>query len=341
MKGMRSSKLRCRGIRRAVLCLAAIVAMALPARALERVRIGVGFGLAFLPAYICEDLKLIEKFAQQQHVDVRVNYERQLGAGPMAEAMNSSAIDIMPLGLAPLLSAWEKSRGTPRQIMAVSGMTTLPLSLLTNQANLHGVADLHAGDRIAIPTHSSPQMFFLQMQSEKAFAQFDRLDRQIVVLPHALALQSLLSGDGGVTAYFGSPPFAEIALKDGKIHRILSSEDVIDGKASFLVLAATSSYIGAHTKLPQAIERAMDEAARLIRDDPHRAARIYLAHEPSKALDAAAIAAVLRQDKDEFGSAIYGVDAFADFLGRHGELKQPPRSWKQIVAPALLNSPST
>ena len=35
----------------------------------------------------------------------------------------------------------------------------------------------------------------------------------------------------------------------------------------------------------------MDEAARLIHDDPRRAAQIYLTHEPSKTLDAAAIAA--------------------------------------------------
>jgi hypothetical protein len=35
------------------------------------------------------------------------------------------------------------------------------------------------------------------------------------------------------------------------------------------------------------------------------------------------------------------VQAFADFMGRHGELKTPPKSWKDVVAPALLSSPST
>jgi hypothetical protein len=28
-------------------------------------------------------------------------------------------------------------------------------------------------------------------------------------------------------------------------------------------------------------------------------------------------------------------------LGRHGDLKSPPQSWKDIVAPALVSSPST
>ena len=58
-------------------------------------------------------------------------------------------------------------------------------------------------------------------------------------------------------------------------------------------------------------------------------------------LSAPLIEAVLREIKDEFGSAVYGVQLFADFMGRHGELKAPPKSWKDIVAPALLNSPST
>ena len=62
----------------------------------------------------------------------------------------------------------------------------------------------------------------------------------------------------------------------------------------------------------------MDEAARIIRDDPRRAAQIYLTHEPSKALDAAEVDAVLRDNKDEFGSAVEGIQAFADFLS-------PPR----------------
>ncbi len=53
------------------------------------------------------------------------------------------------------------------------------------------------------------------------------------------------------------------------------------------------------------------------------------------------IEAVLREIKDEFGSAVYGVQVFADFMGRHGELKSPPKSWKDIVAPALQSSPST
>jgi NitT/TauT family transport system substrate-binding protein len=103
-----------------------VFAIATPALAEEPVRIGLGFGLAFLPAYICEDLKLVEKHGKESHLELRVSYQRFLGAAPLQEALASGAIDLAPFGAAPLLAAWEKAKDTPRQIFAVSGLTTLP-----------------------------------------------------------------------------------------------------------------------------------------------------------------------------------------------------------------------
>jgi len=324
--------------------LFALLKAVTPAFAQEQVRIGIGYGLAFLPLYICEDQKLVEKYARALHLNVRVTYERFLGAGPVQDAMASGRIDVGPFGTTPLLMAWDKAKNANdkrRQILAVSGMTTLPLTLLSNRPNIRSIADLRTVDRIAVPTLSSPQVYLLEMQSEKIFGQYDRLRGQIIELSPTDALTALIDGNGPVTAYFASPPFTQIALKGPRIHQILNSQQVIGGKASFLILGATRSYIETHPKIPQAIDQAMDEAARLIDDDPRRAAQIYLTHEPSKALDAADIAAVLMANKGEFGSAVAGTQAFAEFLGKHGELKTPPRSWKDIVAPALLNSPSS
>jgi NitT/TauT family transport system substrate-binding protein len=319
----------------------ALTAATPPASAQEQVKIGIGYGLTFLPDYICQDLKLIEKYSRALHLNVKASYERFAGAGPMQDALASGAIDMAPFGAAPLLLEWEKTKNTPRQIVAISGIATLPVVLLSSRPTVHSVADLRAGDRIAIPTRTAPQMYFLQMQSQKTFGQYDRLGRQVVVLSPSNALAALLAGNGAVTAVFTSPPYTEIALKDENVHPILSSEQVIGGKASFLVMGAMAAYVSAHPKIPEIIDKAMDEAARLIRDDPRRAAQIYLAHEPSQALNAAEVDAILKDNKDEFGSAVEGMQAFADFLGWRGALKTPPRSWKEIVAPALLNSPST
>ncbi|MGB6538710.1 MAG: hypothetical protein WBF58_22435 [Xanthobacteraceae bacterium] len=328
----------------AIVALLALAAMPAFASAQERVRIGIGYGLAFLPIYICQDQKLIEKYARELHVNVRVSYERFSSAAAVQQAIASGGIDMGPFGTVPLLEAWDKAKsaGDARgQIVAVSGLTTMPLALLSNQPGVHTIADLRPSDRIAMPTRSAPQMYILEMQSEKTFGSYDRLRRQVVALSPADALAALIGGSGPVTAYFASAPFTQLALDDPKVHQVLSSEQVVGGKASFIVIGATRGYVAARPKIAQAIDKAMDDAARVIHDDPIRAARIYLAHEPSKVLDAVRIAAVLKENRDEFGSAVEATQAFADFLARHGELKTPPRSWKDIVAPALLNSPSS
>jgi NitT/TauT family transport system substrate-binding protein len=333
-----------KALRRFVLGLAALAvlcAAAAPAFAQDQVKIGLGFGLAFLPLYICQDLKLVEKRAKELHLDVKASYERFLGSGPMQDAIASGAIDMGPYGTAPLLAAWENAKDTPQQILAVSGITTMPLTLVSNRPNVATIADFQPTDRIAMPSLTAPQMYLLEMQSEKIFKAYDKLRDQVVAMSPSEAVTALADGSGPVTAYFASPPFTQLALRDAKVHRVLNSVDVTNGKASFLIMGATRAYIEAHPQIPDAIDKAMEDAARIIRSDPRRAAQIYLTHEPSMSLSGPLIEAVLREIKDEFGSAVYGVQVFADFMGRHGELKAPPKSWKDIVAPALLSSPST
>jgi NitT/TauT family transport system substrate-binding protein len=330
-----------RGFVLGLAAFAVLCATAAPVRAQDQVKIGLGFGLAFLPLYICQDLKLVEKHAKDLHLDVKASYQRFVGAGPMQDAIASGAIDMGPYGTAPLLAAWDKAKDTPAQILAVSGMTTMPLTLVTNRPNVATIADFQPTDRIAMPSLTAPQMYLLEMQSEKTFKSYDKLHDQVVAMSPSEAIAALVDGSGVVTAYFASPPFTQLALRDTKVHRVLGSAEVINGKASFLIMGARRTYIEAHPQIPEAIGKAMEDAARIIRSDPRRAAQIYLTHEPSMSLSAPLIEAVLREIKDEFGSAVYGVQAFADFMGRHGELKTPPQSWKDIVAPALLSSPST
>jgi NitT/TauT family transport system substrate-binding protein len=246
-----------------------------------------------------------------------------------------------PFGTAPLLAGALQAKDVGRQIVAVSGITSLPLTLLSNRAEERSIADLKPNDRIAVPTLTSPQMYLLQMQAEKTFGKFDHLRDQIVMLSHPQAIAALADKTGQASAYFSSPPFKEIALRAGNVHAMLSSADVMNGKSSFLILGSQRFYVRAQPQMAELVAKAIDEAARLIRDDPKRAAQIYLTHEPSAVLNGVAIEAIIRDVKDEFGSPVYGVQTTADFMGRIGELKGSLRSWKDIAAPALLNSPST
>jgi NitT/TauT family transport system substrate-binding protein len=331
---------RLNGPLRCLVATLAFVAALTPARAQDQIKIGIGYGLAFLPVYICEDLKLVEKHAKEVHLDMKAEFQRFTSAAEAQDALASGAIHIAPFGTAPLLAAWEKGKDGPAQVFAVSGMTSLPLVLLSNQPDVAALADLKPADQIAMPTLTSPQMYVLELQSEKAFSRYDRLKSQVIALSHADAINDLVEGSGPVKAYFASPPYTELALRDAKVHAVLNSADVMGGKSSFLILGATKAYIDAQPQVPGIVEKAMDEAARIIHDDPRRAAQIYLTHEPSDVMNAAAVEAVIRDIKDEFGSAVYGIKTVADFMARRGELKSAPQSFRDVVVPTLANSPS-
>jgi len=326
---------------RSSIAAAALWAALTPALAQEQVRIGLGYGFAFLPLYICEDLKLVEKQAKAAHLDIVAKFAHFASGGELHAALAARQIDIAPFGTAPLLAGAVPAKESGRQIVAVSGITSLPLTLLSNQAEERSIADLKTSDRIAVPTLTSPQMYLLQMQSEKTFGKFDRLRDQIVMLSHPQAIAALADNNGQATAYFSSPPFTQIALRAANVHALLSSSDVMNGKSSFLILGALRSYVNSQPQVAELVSKAIDEAARMIRDDPKRAAQIYLTHEPSAAINGAAIEAIIRETRDEFGSPVYGVQTTADFMVRIGELKGSLRSWKDIAAPALLSSPST
>jgi ABC-type nitrate/sulfonate/bicarbonate transport system substrate-binding protein len=326
----------------------AAVALLLPvfagsALAQQEIKIGIGFGISFLPVYLMDELKLVEKYAKEAGLDVKTSYARFSGTGPMQDAVLSGAIDMGPYGTAGLLIAWEKAKGTPQQAFAISGVTTLPLVLVTNQPNIKKLADFKPTDRISMPSLVSPQMFLLQMASEKEFGrgQHDKMRSQIVAMPHPESVNALVSGSTEVTAYFSPPPFTQAALKDPKVKRVMESPDVFGGKSSFLIMGATKRYIEANPKMPDVIVKAIDEAAGIIKNDPKRAAEIYLKREQVKGFDLAAMEEILKEYKDEYGSSVQGVQVTADFMGRLGLLKSPPKSWKEISTPSIANTPSS
>jgi NitT/TauT family transport system substrate-binding protein len=320
-----------RSLRR--LAIAAVLAAgALPAVAQTPIKIGIGFGIGFLPMFVADELKLIEKHGRDAGIDVRASYQRFSGSSAMQDAILSGAVDMGVYGVPALLIVWDKAHGSPQQVIGVAGVNSSPLVLVTNKPDARSLRDLEPTDRIAMPALVSPQMYVLQMLSEKAFGagQQDRLKNQVVALPHPESVNALLSGGTEVKAYFSTPPFTQIALDSGKAHRLASSDDAFGGRSSFLVLGATKRFLDANPKVAEVMIKALDEAAALIRTDPNRAAEIYMRVEPSKLLDTHKVAEMLKAMPDDFGVAVHGVKAYADSMARAGGLKNVPATWRDV-----------
>ena len=74
---------------------------------------------------------------------------------------------------------------------------------------------------------------------------------QIVILPHPDAVAALVAAGGPTTGYFASAPYTQVALADGRIHKVLTSADILGGKASVPVIGATRGYVTRSRKRPR------------------------------------------------------------------------------------------
>ncbi|SED28248.1 NitT/TauT family transport system substrate-binding protein [Rhizobiales bacterium GAS191] len=322
----------------ALLCAASQV----QGQAQTEVKIGIGFGVGFLPMFILDRDKLVEKHAKEAGLDVKASYQRFSGSSAMQDAILSGSVDMGVYGVPAMLIAWDKARNTPQQIFGIAGVNSTRLILITNRPEARRLTDLGPQDKIAMPALVSPQMYALEMLAEKQFGigEQDRLKPQVVALPHPEALNAILTGATEVKAYFSSPPFTQIAIASGKTHAIASSADAFGGRSSFLVLGATRRYLDANPKLAQIMVDAIAEATSIIRSDPRRAAEIYLIVEPSKAMDATAVEAMLKAMPEDFGVEVHGLKALADFMGRIKALKSVPASFKDVFLPPIHQTQS-
>jgi NitT/TauT family transport system substrate-binding protein len=300
------------------------------------IAIGVGHGIGFLPLFLAHDLGLLDKHARASGLNGRLVLRRFQAAAPMRQALAKGEIAAGAYGVPAFLLARDAARNTPQELLAVSGITTLPLVLVTARPDIKALSDLKPFDRIAVPMLSAPQATYLRMQTDQwfAFGGWDRLRQQLVAMPHQDSLEALTAGKE-IAAYFSSPPFTQIALRDPKVRAVLSSVDIMGGRTSFLVMASPKAVLAAHPKLSDVLAKAIDEASGIIRTDPRRAATIWLKWEPSHTLDARLVEGVLRDLKDDFGSGVFGIEATASWLRRDNRLKDAFWSWKDVVAPAI------
>jgi NitT/TauT family transport system substrate-binding protein len=315
-------------------CIFAVVAG--PGRAAraetDEIRVGLQYGLIYLPIQIAADEGFVEKRAQALGLGpLKVTVQRFSGTTAVNEALLSNSIDFGALGLPGLLIIWEKTRDK----LAIKGLTGVGLTafvLDTNKPGIKTLADFGADDRIAVPSAlNSPQAILLRMAAEKLYGpgQYGKLDSMMVSLPHPDATTALIAG-GSITGYFSSPPFSQRLTKDPRIHSVLTSREILgDREATGVALAGSQRFADANPKATQALYLGMEDAMRLIKTNPRSAAEIYLKSEPQK-LSNEEVQAQLTDGTTIFEAAPSGVGTYAAFMLKTGMIKTKPQSWKEI-----------
>ncbi|WP_282344225.1 ABC transporter substrate-binding protein [Pseudomonas sp. PS02288] len=314
---------------RNTLLAAALLAPAL-AQAEGSISIAQQFGIGYLILDVVKEQKLIEKHGKALGLDnVEVDWRTISGATAMNEALLANALDVVSAGVPPMLTVWDRTRGK-QNVKAIASLGSMPNYLLSNRAEVKTLDDLSDKDRIAVPAAGVGfQSRTLQIETAKRYgnADFQRFDKISVSLPHPDATAALLAGGSEISAHFSSPPFQYQALENPKVHKLISSYDILGGQATFNVLYTTQKFHDENPKTYKAFYDALVEASQIIKADKAKAAQTYIDVEQSK-LPLAFVQKTVEDPEIDFTVSPERTFIYAEKLNELGVLKNEAASWK-------------
>ncbi|MBZ9540345.1 ABC transporter substrate-binding protein [Modicisalibacter tunisiensis] len=304
------------------------------AQAAETVRIAEQYGIVYLPLHVIRDQGLLKKEARQAGIELDVEWKQLSGGANVNNALLSDSIDIAAAGVGPLLTAWDRTRGS-LDVKAIASLGNFPTYLVTNNPDVKTLADFSEHDRIAVPAVKvSVQARFLQMAAAKAFGQqhYAKLDDLTVSLPHPDATNALVSGGTELTAHFSNLPYQYQELADPDVHKVLDSYDILGGPVSPVLLYATAAYRKNNPELYQAFLDALQQASEFIADHPAEAVATYKRVTGSK-LDNDFLEDIITDDAINFSPVPNNTYPLAKFLHDVGAIRHSPASWKDYFFP--------
>ncbi|EOC1350196.1 ABC transporter substrate-binding protein [Cronobacter dublinensis] len=320
----------------------ALIAAAGTAQAEGNISIAQQFGIGYLLLDVVRDQQLIEKEGKKEGVDIKVEWRTLSGATAMNEALLSGALDVASAGVPPLLTLWDRTKGR-QNVKAIAALGSMPNFLLSNNPAVKSISDLTDKDRIAVPAAGVGfQSRTLQIETARRFGNSDykRFDTLSVSLPHPDASAALIAGKSEITAHFSSPPFQYQALEHSNVHKILSSYDVLGGKATFNVLYTTQKFHDANPKTYRAFYNALSEAAKIINADKNAAAETYIRVEKSR-LPRPLVEKIVNDPDTEFTISPQRTFIYAEKLHELGVLKNKADSWKDYFFDEAWKNPGS
>ena len=322
----------------AFVVLLGTLALSAPARAeVDEVRLVRQFGIHYLPLVVMEHEKLVEKEAAARGMpNLKVTWAQLSGGASVNDALLAGAVEYSAGGVGPLIVLWDKTQGGKGDVRAVAAVSDVPMTLLTRNPAVRSLKDFTDKDKIALPAvKTSMQAVTLQMAAAKLWGDdaFERLDKLTVSMRHPDGAAVMLSGQGEVNAHFTAAPYDYMELKNPGIHEVLDSYDVYGGPATLIVLYTTKKFHDDNPKVNEAVVAAMDEADKLIKADPKRAAEIYLAVTKEKT-SVEDLVAMITNPKIAYRLEPSATFPVAQFLHRTGRVKNKASSWQDLFFPS-------
>ncbi|HEY1979246.1 MAG TPA: ABC transporter substrate-binding protein [Xanthobacteraceae bacterium] len=307
---------------------------AAPSRAeVNEVRIGIQFGLIYLPVVVAEAQGFFAEEAKKAGLPgLKVSVQRFSGSPAITDAVLSGNVDVGAFGTPGLLIAWEKTKGH-QEVAGLAALGANAFILETNKPQIKSLADFGDNDQIAVPATTSPQAVVMRMAAEQTFGDYRRIDKLLVSMPHPDATAALLSGQI-IAGYVATAPFTAILKRSDKIHVVTTSKQILGEEMTGVALGAGKKFVDANPAVARVVIAATEDGMKFIAKDPAAAADIYLKSEASKTPKDDVIA-LLTDGTVLFSVAPTGLMKLAGFMAKTGELKAAPKSWQDVFFPLL------
>ncbi|MGB9365338.1 MAG: ABC transporter substrate-binding protein [Xanthobacteraceae bacterium] len=301
----------------------------------NQVRFARQLGLGYLQFYVMQDKQMLEKAAERAGLGkVTATYSGMGTPTAITDALLSSNVDVVGIGLPAFLTMWDKTRGN-MDVRGVVAMNRQPAYLTTRNPSIKSIRDFTDSDRIALPAPKvSVQAIMLQMIAEKALGKFDAIDKLTVGMSHPDGTAAMLSGKLEITAHFTSAPFQYQQLENPVIRKVLSSYDATDGPNTFSVIATISRWREANPKLYRATYEAILEANEFIAKNPREAAEIFVRIENTK-LPVEFIQKMISDPEFSYAPEPENVMKIYSFMNKVGALKNMPATWQDLFFPEV------
>jgi NitT/TauT family transport system substrate-binding protein len=308
--------------------------VATPSRAeVNEVRIGIQFGLIYLPVAVAEAEGFFAAEAKKAGLsDLKVTVQRFSGSPAITDAVLSGNVDVGAFGTPGLLIAWEKSKGH-QDVAGLAALGANAFVLETNKPQIKTLADFGDDDQIAVPATTSPQAVVMRMAAEKTFGDYRRLDKLLVSMPHPDATAALLSGRI-ISGYVATAPFIATLRRSDKVHVVITSKDILGEEMTGVALGAGKKFVDANPTVARVVIAAVEDGMASIARDPQKAADIYIHSEASKTPKADVVDFVT-DGSIVFSVAPTGFMKLANLMAKTGELKAAPNSWQDVFFPLL------
>ncbi|MEQ1758781.1 MAG: ABC transporter substrate-binding protein [Vicinamibacterales bacterium] len=306
-----------------------------------RMPTGAG-GVGFLPLRVMQQEKLIEAHAREAGIpDLSVRWVEVGGPAVLNDALLSGSIDFIAAGPPAFITLWDRTVESVK-VMGTAAVAALPMYLNTKAAHLQSVDDLRDTDKVGVTAIKvSIPSLVMQMHARDKYgaSQATRFDKNTVAITHPDGVVALLSGSNAITAHFTSPPFHQRERKDPQVRTIMTSDEVMGGATTFVMLSTTARFRDENPAVYRAVLAALRDAQARIAADPKAAAGILLSAEGQGGFTVDEMAAVLADPDVHFTAAPQNTMKYATFMHDIGSISHRPASWKDMFFPEVHDEP--